>query len=126
MDNQQPPDDSGNDVAEVSRITITAKCSAHLPTAGWGLLFIWIGLALLLKLQAGFILLGIGVIILLIQVVRKYLMIRLQIFYIILGMLFMMAGFLENWKPDSPIIPAFLIIIGTGLLLTFIKTIISK
>ena len=126
MENQQPPDDSGKDVAEASRISISAKCTSHLPTAGWGLLFIWIGLSLLLKLQAGIILLGIGAIILLVQVVRKYLMIRLQIFYIVVGFLFMMAGFLENWKPDSPIIPAFLIIIGTGLLLTFIKSIISK
>jgi hypothetical protein len=126
MENQKPPDDSGKDVTEASKIKLAAKCTTKLPAAGWGLQFIWIGISLLLKLKAGYILYGIGAIILLVQVVRKYLMIRLQIFYIIVGLLFMMGGFLKNWKPDSPIIPAFLIIVGTGLLLSFIKHIISK
>ena len=126
MENHKTPDDPGKDVSDASRITLSAKCAAKLPAAGWGLLFNWIGIALLLKLQAGIILLGIGVIILLVQVVRKYLMIRIQIFYIVVGLLFMIGGFLENWKSDSPIIPTFLIIVGTGLLLSFIKHIISK
>jgi hypothetical protein len=126
MENQKPSEDSGKDVAEASKISITAKCSSKLPAAGWGLQFIWIGISLLLKLKAGYVLYGIGAIILLVQVVRKYLMIRLQIFYIVVGLLFMMGGFLKNWKPNSPIIPVFLIIVGTGLLLSFIKYIISK
>ena len=126
MENQKSPDNSGKGIDNTLRITLTAKCASKLSAAGWGLLFIWIGIALLLKLQAGFILLGIGAIILLIQVVRKYLMIRLQFFYIIAGMLFMIGGFLENWRPDLPLIPVFLIVVGTGLLLSFIKYLISK
>jgi hypothetical protein len=61
-----------------------------------------------------------------VQVARKYLNLRLELFNIIMGLLFMMGGFWENYKPDLPLIPVFLIVVGTGLLLSFIKTIISK
>ena len=126
MDNKNLSGDLEKDVKNASEISIAAKCAEKLPAAGWGLQFIWIGISLLLKLKAGYILYGIGAIILLLQIVRKYLNLRLQIFYIIIGSLFMIGGFLRNYKPESPLIPAFLIIIGTGLLLSFIKHIISK
>ena len=112
--------------AEQPKTTYPPKFADKLPAAGWGLFFIWIGIALLLKLGAGIILLGIGAITLLVQVARKYLNLKLEIFYIVIGLLFMIGGFWENYKPDFPLIPVFLIIVGTGLLLSFIKNMMVK
>ncbi|MBN1803954.1 MAG: hypothetical protein JW837_01765 [Sedimentisphaerales bacterium] len=125
MENQKP-DNTGKNIHDGSSKSLNVKFAEKLPAAGWGLQFIWIGIVLLLKRKTSIILLGIGVIILLIQVVRKYLILRMQTAYIIIGLLFMLSGFLENWKPDLPLIPVFLIVVGTGLLLSFIKHIISK
>ena len=122
----QKPDDLGTCNAGEPKSTNPPKFANKLSAAGWGLFFIWIGIALLLKLSAGIILLGIGAITLLIQVVRKYLNLRLEIFYVVIGLLFMIGGFWENYKPDFPLIPVFLIVVGTGLLLSFIKHMISK
>jgi hypothetical protein len=120
------PDDTVTDNTEESKTAYPPKFANKLPAAGWGLFFIWIGIALLLKLPSGVILLGIGAITLLVQVVRKYLNLRLEIFYVVIGLLFMIGGFWENYKPDFPLIPVFLIVVGTGFLLTFIKNMMKK
>jgi len=122
----QKPNDLNTGNAEEPKSTNPPKFAHKLPAAGWGLFFIWIGIAMLLKLGTGVILLGIGTITLLVQVARKYLNMRLEIFYVVIGLLFMIGGFWENYKPDLPLIPVFLIVVGTGLLLSFIKQIISK
>jgi len=114
-------DDKGTDNSYKSKIINTSKFADRLFTAGWGLLFIWIGIALLLELGASIIMLGIGTIILLVQVISKYLNFRIRLFYVVTGLLFMAGGFWHNYKPDFPLIPVFLIVVGTGLLLTFIK-----
>ena len=123
---EQKPDDMGKDNIEEPKTAYSPKFADKLPAAGWGLFFIWIGIALLLKLNTGIILLGIGTITLLVQVARKYLNLRLEMFYVVIGVLFMIGGFWENYKPDFPLIPVFLIVVGTGLLLSFIKHMMSK
>lgn len=122
----QKTDDVGTDNTEQPKKANPPKFADKLSAAGWGLFFIWIGIALLLKLNTSIILLGIGVITLLVQLTRKYLNLRLEIFYIVIGLLFMIGGFWENYKPDFPLIPVFLIVVGTGLLLSFIKHMMSK
>ncbi len=122
----QKPDDVGTPEVKESKTIDSPKFADKLPAAGWGLLFIWIGLALLMKLGVGVILLGIGAITLLVQIARKYLNLRLKVFNVIMGLLFMIGGFWENYKPDSPLIPVFLIVVGTGLLLSFIRHLMSK
>jgi hypothetical protein len=125
MENQKS-DNLGKNKPNEPTKSFTIKTAEKLPAAGWGFQFLWIGIALLLKIKPGLILQGIGAIVLLLQVVRKYLNLRLQIYIIVLGFLFMIGGFIESYNPESPIIPIFLIIVGTGLLLSFIKHIISK
>lgn len=125
MEDQKP------DVADSSNVgdkksNITAKIVDKLNAAGWGLLFIWIGIALLLELSSSIILLGIGTVILLVQVICKYLSLSVRLFYVFVGLLFMIGGFWKNYKPEVPLIPVFLIVVGTGLLLSFIKHIIKQ
>jgi hypothetical protein len=122
----QKPDGVGAGNTEVPKSTNPPKFANKLPAAGWGLFFIWTGIALLLKLGAGIILLGIGAIALLVQAAHKYLNLRLKVFNVIIGLLIMIGGFWENYKPDSPLIPVFLIVVGTGLLVSVIRHLISK
>jgi hypothetical protein len=124
MENQQQNGSDGGG-SEQRKMTHTSQFANKLSAAGWGLLFIWLGTALLLNLRSSIILLGIGTVILLVQVISKYLNLRIRIVYVAVGLLFMMAGFWHNYKPDFPLIPAFLIIVGTALLLSFIKHIIT-
>ena len=126
MEDQKPEDDVGTGETKKSIPAYPPKFAHKLPAAGWGLFFIWIGIALLLELGTGIILLGIGTITLLVQVARKYLNLRLEIFYVVMGLLFMIGGFWENYKPDFPLIPVFLIVVGTGLLLSFIRHMMIK
>jgi len=126
MEDQKPEDDVGTGDTKKSKTAYPPKFAHRLPAAGWGLFFIWVGIALLLKLGTGIILLGIGTITLMVQVALKYLNLRLKIFNVIIGFLIMIGGFWENYKPDSPLIPVFLIIIGTGLLLSFIRHMMIK
>ena len=126
MEDQKPEDDVGTSDTEKPKSANPPKFAHSLPAAGWGLFFIWIGIALLLKLTTGIILLGIGTITLLVQVALKYLNLRIKIFNVFIGFLIMIGGFWENYKPDSPLIPVFLIIVGTGLLLSFISRMMIK
>ena len=126
MEDHKPEDDAGTDNTKKSKPTYPLKFAHKLPAAGWGLFFIWIGIALLLKLSTGIILLGIGTITLLVQVARKYLNLIIELFNVVIGLLFMIGGFWENYKPDSTIIPVFLIVVGTGLLLSFIRHLMIK
>lgn len=125
MEDQKPVDASAGNTEE-PKPTNPPKFANKLPAAGWGLFFIWIGIALLLKLGTGIILLGIGTITLLVQMARKYLNLKLELFNVVLGLLFMIGGFWENYKPDFPLIPVFLIVVGTGLLLSFIRHMMIK
>jgi hypothetical protein len=126
MEDQKPDDDVGTGKTQEPKPTYPPKFANKLPAAGWGLFFIWIGIALLLQLSTGIILLGIGTIALLVQVARKYLNLRIELFNVVIGLLFMIGGFWENYKHDSPLIPVFLIIVGTGLLLSFIRHMMIK
>ena len=126
MEDQKPEDDFGTGDTKKPKPTYPPKFAHKLPAAGWGLFFIWIGIAQLLQLSTGIILLGIGTIALLVQVARKYLNLRIELFNVVIGLLFMIGGFWENYKPYSPLIPVFLIIVGTGLLLSFIRHMMIK
>ncbi len=122
----QKPDDADTGSSDEPTTIYTPKFANKLPATGWGLFFIWTGIALLMKLDTGVILLGIGTITLLVQVARKYLNLRLKVFNVIMGLLFMIGGFWKNYKPDSPLIPVFLIVVGTGLLVSVIRHLMRK
>ena len=76
-----------------------------LDRAGWGLSFIWIGIAFLAEVGIGVGLLGVGVIILAAQLARKLLSVKVQGFWIVVGFLFVAGGLAEllgaelSWPP---------------------------
>ncbi len=63
-----------------------------LDAVGWGLFFIWIGIAFLADVGWGVGLLGVGVIALGTQVARKYLGLPVHSFWLLIGIAFVLCG----------------------------------
>ncbi len=92
---------------------------AHrLNVAGWGLFFLWIGIVLLAKLSWGIGLLGVGIFILGGQVARKFMALRFETFWAVVGALFVIGGVWELLSLRVSLIPVFCILAGVMLLLS--------
>lgn len=87
-----------------------------LEVVGWGLFFIWIGISFLVKLHIGIGLLGVAVITLGTQMARKIYGLKLEGFWIIVGVLFLLGGIWELFTPTIPLVPILLIVAGVVLL----------
>ncbi len=124
MTDQELHKESTPDVEQ--KTTDTQNFADKLPALGWSLFFIWIGVALLLKFDAGVGLLGVGVITLAVQVVRKYLNLKLEGFWVIIGLLFAVGGIWELFKPNLPLVPILLIAAGSALLGSVVRQRVRK
>ena len=87
-----------------------------LDAAGWGPFFIWVGAALLLGLSWGVGLVGVAVITLCVQGARRYLGLGVQVFRVVVGLLFLVGGFWELYQVEASLVPILLIIAGAALL----------
>jgi len=95
---------------------------AHkLDVTGWALFFIWLGIALLLNLSVSISLLGIGVITLVMQGIRIQKKIKSEVFWVVIGILFVLGGLWELFRPDVPLVSIVLIIAGVALLLSLLR-----
>ena len=92
---------------------------AHkMDVTGWALFFIWLGIAFLLNLSVGISMLGIGVITLVMQGIRIQKKIKVEVFWVVIGILFVLGGLWELFRPDVPLVSIVLIIAGVALLLS--------
>ncbi len=101
-----------------STTTQNGGMAQKLDAAGWGLFFIWVGVALLMDLSWGVGLLGAAVITLLGQAARKYFGLALQGFWIVVGLLFLAGGVWELYKVEVDLVPILLIVAGAALLIS--------
>lgn len=92
-----------------------------LNVTGWALFFIWIGIAYLANFTVSIGLLGIGIITLVMQAVRKQYKLKAEGFWVIVGILFVLAGLWEVFKADFPLVPIVLIIAGITLLVSMLR-----
>ena len=125
MENQKP-DEAGTPVVEEPKTTGTLKLADKLYTVGWSLFLIWVGIALLMKLDASIGLLGVGVITLLVQGARKCFNLKIEGFWIVLGLLFVVGSLWEIYKLNRPLVPVLLIVVGAALLLSVIRHLMQK
>ncbi len=88
---------------------------SKLAAAGWALFFIWMGIALFADVGWGAGLLGVGIITLGIQLLRKHLVGRMMGFWIVVGFFFVLGGAWELLTVQLSLMPIFCI--GIGLLL---------
>jgi len=89
----------------------------RLEAGTWGVFFVWIGVCLLAPLPWGLWLLGVGVILLGAQLVRKLLDLHIEVFWLVAGSLFLLGGISEvaPFGIDVKLIP--LVCIAAGIVL---------
>ena len=104
-----------------SRETNKGQLAQKLDAAGWGLFFIWVGVALLMGLSWGVGLLGVAVITLGEQAARRYVGLGVQAFWVVVGLLFLVGGIWELYKVDVSLAPILLIIAGAALLVSIFR-----
>lgn len=93
----------------------------NLEAAGWGLFFVWIGISFLAGFSFAVGLLGVGIITLGVQLARKYSNLKLEGFWIIVGLLFIIGGIWELLKIEVELVPILIIVAGLLLLISVFK-----
>lgn len=89
-----------------------------LQAIGWGLFFIWSGIALLSDVGWGVGLLGVGIVTLGGQMARSYFNLTVKRFWIAIGALFLLGGAWELLDVQVGLIPILLVLAGVVLLLS--------
>jgi hypothetical protein len=90
----------------------------RLDGLAWGFFFIWIGIALLTNLGLGIGLLGVGILMLGGQMARKYMALRLETFWVVVAMFFVMGGVWLLFGVRVSLLPIFSIVAGAALLVS--------
>ncbi len=98
------------------RLTNRSLLHRRLDAAGWGLFFIWVGIALVAHAGWGAGLLGVGIITLGMQVVRKYFALRVEVFWVMVGFFFLVGGVWKSLNVQFGLIPILCIAAGLTLL----------
>jgi hypothetical protein len=87
-----------------------------LDATGWGLFFIWTGIAFLGDVGWGVGLLGVGIIPLGVQAARKYLGLQLEGFWVAVGFFFVAGGIWKLFNIQLGLLPILCIAAGVALL----------
>ncbi len=100
------------------RLTSEQVLHRKLDTVAWSLFFIWTGIAFLADVGWGLGLLGVGIITLGAQAARKYFGLRLEGFWIAVGLFFMAGGIWNLYKIQFELWPILCVIAGITLLVS--------
>ncbi len=98
------------------RLTNRKILRRRLDAAGWGLFFIWIGIAFAAHVGWGAGLLGVGIITLGGQVMRKYFALRVEVLWVMVGFFFLLGGVWKLLNVQFGLIPVLCIAVGLVLL----------
>jgi hypothetical protein len=93
--------------------------SQLLDVIGWAVFFVWAGTAWLLEIGLGWGIIGTGILLLALQALRAMVHTKVDVFWIIVAMAFVVGGFWELWEIAIPLAPVALIAIGIGLLVWY-------
>ena len=90
----------------------TSGLTHKLQAVGWGLFFVWVGIAILTKIGVGIGMLGVGIIALGMQGVRNHFNLKLEGFWVVIGLLFVIGGIWHLFDAKAPLVAIVLIIVG--------------
>lgn len=96
--------------------------ASRLDAIGWALFFIWVGIAWVAGLDLGIGLLGVGLITLGMQLVRRITGVSVEIFWIVVGALFVLGGIWDLFEIEAPLIPILFIVCGVALLIGALRS----
>jgi hypothetical protein len=105
----------------VSEVPERTDIEKKLEAGAWGLFFVWVGVAWWAGLSWGIGLLGVALITLGAQVVRRAYKLSVEPFWIVVGLCFAVAGIWEFLETDTSAVPIVLILVGGALLLMLFK-----
>lgn len=89
-----------------------------LDAVGWGLFFVWVGIAFAAHVGWGAGLLGVGIITLGGQAMRKYFVLRVAVFWVMVGFFFLLGGGWELFNVRFDLCPILCIAAGVVLLVS--------
>jgi hypothetical protein len=107
--------------SETPRSSTNKGIGRRLDAVGWGLFFVWVGVSLLMDLSWAVGLLGVAAIIFLKQAARRYFGRRLEIFWVVVGVFFLLGGVWELYQVQVGLGPILLIVVGSALLLSLFR-----
>jgi len=87
----------------------------------WSLFFIWIGIVMITDAETAVSFLGIGVIMLGVQAARGYFQLKVEKFWTIVGLLFLVGGLWETLEFNAPFGAVVLILIGAVILVSTLR-----
>lgn len=90
--------------------------SSPFGVIAWSLFFIWVGFAWLMSISLGWVLLGVGVLLLAMQIARHVYDVKADGFWILVGSAFLVGAALELLGAQMPLLPVVLIAAGIGQL----------
>lgn len=90
--------------------------SRQIDSGAWAVFFIWLGVVMLAGLPWAWFLVGVGVLILGAQLVRRQRDLMIETFGIIIGLIILAAGIWDLFALPLPLMPVVLIVLGGYLL----------
>ncbi len=88
----------------------------HLDSIVWAIFFIWVGFAMLTEMPWGWFLLGVGALILLAQLARRQMDLKIDGFWVACGIVFLAGGLWSLLALPWPLAPVLLILLGVVML----------
>jgi hypothetical protein len=98
-----------------------AEIARRLDTIGWGLFFVWVGIAVLADVGWGVGLLGVGVLALGEQIARKRHGLDIEGFWLVVGVLLVLGGGWDLVEERLWVVAVVLIIAGVALLISGVR-----
>lgn len=88
----------------------------QIDSAAWAVFFIWVGVVMLAGLPWDWFLVGVGVLILGAQILRRQWNLKIDTFGVVIGLIFLAAGIWDLLSMPWPLMPIILIAVGAYLL----------
>lgn len=101
--------------------TESRRRSDTIESAAWGLLFIWLGIVWLAHLALGFALLGVAVVVLGEQLIRRQTGLHVKGFWVFVGLCVALAGAWNLAGATTSLVPYLLILAGAALLFSLFR-----
>src|SRR5215831_950628 len=93
------------------------KLIGYLDSMARAIFIIWIGISMLVAISWGWFLVGLGILILAVQLARSQMHIKIEGFWVACGAVFLIGGLWTVLNlPYSPLAPIVLILLGVALL----------